>query len=254
LTAWSHSDLASVTPAIMKSFLKEQAGRGKTVAGSLVASFKFLETHLKLVFHTGDALVEPFSAKHLAHIAEQKPVFTFRMWNHLVQLAHSTSEVAIAARLVLRFTRSNLRFAHAKRAKLMQQMCTPRDLIYEISKGKDGQPFRCAVPVYFQAGWPMNAELQNTISKELGPEVASSVMLPLCILSDDGKSAVMHPIPCPYEKFTVLIRGLLQLPPLALSDEEAGAVTTYYARRLSPTVADALQLDPNDPNDCRAHW
>ena len=72
---------------------------------------------------------------------------------------------------------SNLRFAHALRAHLCEDMCTARDMIWEIDQGKDGKPFRCTLPVYAEAGWPMNKILQQAFVDAHGAEDAKTHLL-----------------------------------------------------------------------------
>ena len=239
-------------PVVLRAFLSSQGVKGPTVAAGLYSNFKFLQDHLLLDFKIQDKLVEPFCGKYLKHLPEQKDVLQFPMWSHLVDMARSGEGIASAAMVVLRFVSSNLRFEHTKRAVLNRKLSTPRDMVYDISFGKDKLPFRCAVPVFMEAGWPVNAVLQDVLIEAIGKEAAESFMIPLMTLAGDN-AVQIHACPASFVKFTALLRALLQLHPLSLSDEAAARVTTYSARRLQPTIADALKLD-TDARDSLGNW
>ena len=169
------------------------------------------------------------------------------MWRHLFEIAKSNTDMRLAAMQIIRFAMSNLRFAHALRAHLCEDMCTAGDMIWEIDQGKDGKPFRCALPVYAEAGWPMNKILQQAFVDAHGAEVCKTHLL-LEMRITAGNTLSVSPAKATFSRFTDLLRGVMQLAPLSLPDEDVARMSTYSARRLFPTVADVLQLDVNERN------
>lgn len=56
-----------------------------------------------------------------------------------------------------------------------------------------------------------------------------------------------------YAKCQGVLRSLLQMPPVALTDDEADAATSYSLRRWLPSIADAIQL-PLEQRDVIGNW
>ncbi len=242
-----HWDLGSFSAIHLQQYLQMLSAKGPTVAAGALASLKFIETHLVLPLHTDDALVVPFDSRHSKHIAQQRDVLSVKMWKHLFTLARSREDVRWPAMSILRYVFSNLRFEHTSRATLSSDFSTPRDQVWEITEGKDGQPFRCAVPNFADSNWDMNLVLHREMEARFGPQAAARTMLFEMNLTPSGAVNVVDS-KASYVRWTALLRAIMQLQPLALDDAQAAKMSSYSARRLFPTVADGLGLSPHERN------
>ena len=198
-------------------------------------------------FPLSSTLCEQFSAANPGHTPQQAKALPLAVWSQLGVLGQAQSTVATLARLVARVLIADLRFAHVGRAELSLERSNDRLQVWRVSKGKkkNREPFMIGLPTHIGPNQPMFTELHNEMEAIL-PQHARTIMMPDVVVSDVLASAQFVPQPMTYNRFVVLVRQLCSFPPLALSSDELDAVSTYSLQRWLPSIADGLQLKPEE--------
>ena len=172
----------------MRSFFLDAQLRGPTAARGLMAGLQWLARHLGFSkMPLASPIVEQFGQPTAGHLTVPRSALPLKVWAHLIKLGgDGNMTVRIAAGLVLRVVASGLRFAHATRATLVADMCTPRMQVWHIAKGKSGNraAFRVSTPTYIGPGAAFFSDLQESI-KIVNPE-AITRLVPDMIMGDNG--------------------------------------------------------------------
>ncbi|CAK9042704.1 Esterase LipC [Durusdinium trenchii] len=246
--SWDQSVMSFST-----SSFRAQGRRGRTVPASVYNHLRWLTDNLKVSFPLDSPMLKDFTAASGATTTWPTQVKTLsaQVWRHLLQLAtsSSTSSLALAAGLVIRFAVSGLRFKHCARASFEPELSSIRTGVWKVSHGKDGMPFAVALPMYVEPGHPLLSHVQARVSAILG---VGTPFLPDMWFDAQG-SVVLRSAPADYPRFQAFARSLLHLPPLSLTEHAASTFSTRSFRRFLPTVADALQLCDSD-RLCLGNW
>lgn len=245
--------LGPVSDVLLHQFLQAQGRRGRTVPASVYNHLRWLTDNLKVSFPLDSPMLKDFTAASGATTTWPTQVKTLsaQVWRHLLQLAtsSSTSSLALAAGLVIRFAVSGLRFKHCARASFEPELSSIRTGVWKVSHGKDGMPFAVALPMYVEPGHPLLSHVQARVRAILG---VGTPFLPDMWFDAQG-SVVLRSAPADYPRFQAFARSLLHLPPLSLTEHAASTFSTRSFRRFLPTVADALQLCDSD-RLCLGNW
>lgn len=232
--------LGPVSDVLLHQFLQAQGRRGRTVPASVYNHLRWLTDNLKVSFPLDSPMLKDFTAASGATTTWPTQVKTLsaQVWRHLLQLAtsSSTSSLALAAGLVIRFAVSGLRFKHCARASFEPELSSIRTGVWKVSHGKDGMPFAVALPMYVEPGHPLLSHVQARVRAILG---VGTPFLPDMWFDAQG-SVVLRSAPADYPRFQAFARSLLHLPPLSLTEHAASTFSTRSFRRFLPTVADAL--------------
>ena len=142
-----------------------------------------------------------------------------QVWHHFVQLARNApGALAVISMLVLYITATCLRFRHAQRHRFLHDMCGPRLLVGEVSRGKGRR--RAA----FRVAGPTHAAPDDSMFQRLYRELLACCPDATFLVPDtadhrgralDG-SVPLLPRPMSYNKFMACLRALVMAPPLAL--------------------------------------
>ena len=238
--------LAAPDALSLAIFLDDGAGKGPTAAWGVLNGLKWLAAHAGLHrLPLSSPLLMRCHAPGTTHVQKHANELKTDVWFHLMDVAtRDAGAVSLIAKATLFLAASSLRFRHAQRALFVQEECTTRTLVVEVTRGKvhKGAPFRLAIPTHVAPQCPMFLELHNELKEHIGnpgyliPDVNTRRAGGLC-----PESMVMCK-PMSYNKFMGCMRAILMAEPLSMTLADAREITTYSLRRKMPTVADRLRL------------
>ena len=183
-------------------------------------------------------------------------------YKHLVDMACGVDGVmGIAAGLVLRVPATGLRFAHVSRALIQMDKSDDRMCVIGISRGKSRgrQSFTRQVQWGGQQGQvrgvPLLLQLQKDLEATIGKDARRTLVPDLALggggITGKGGSVVRKHMP--YSRFADVLRTVLTLRPLSLTEDEASRYPTYALRRFLLSVAEVLGM-PLERRNSLGNW
>ena len=240
---------SSIHVAIWLRSLKE---RGPTAPHGAYATLKWVEKKLGLDFHTSSDRVRGQSAVPQCHTESQAKPLTLSLILGLESLICSRNQAVGALALTwLLLTYAVLRFAHLQRSVILRVLdngiAAKASLGKRRSQGRR-RPFEWRAPRFGVAGCDIGSAVHEHLGRSFGDKTQPGFFLPdfappRCALQTaTGFSAK----PMSLGRFSRLSQQMFQQAPFSLSDMNAALLTSYSARRVLPTIAELVRLDPHE--------
>ena len=226
--------------------------KGPTAALGARRSLAQSEGLLGMYFCTDQHRVRAASGVPSWHEERQATPFRLRHLRFLEHLATSDSEaISWIAIGWLLLALGVMRWAHVQRSTLVE--LTVDSAIFRCGMGKSARngsrrPFRWSVFRYLQNGFDLGARLQSLLQTHavsrpplipnFGPPRASVSELTSALVGEELSGSRM----------VRFLRQLMLQADIVLPDTSSKGFSTYSARRMLPTVADALGFDEKASN------
>ena len=229
-------------------WLRTLRPRGPTASQGAFRGLRWLETHVGLVFHTSSPQVKGQGVADTAHRERQATPMPVRVWAFLEHAATSDNAFVSAIALTwLIMIVGCLRFAHVQRSRIEEVTDIMIRGVASRGKGRSQgkrRPFPWSAPAVGMSGVRIGAGLQSYLRRAAAGQPTPQFILfdflpartPLSSVTSFSPSAMTYP------RFLQFSKTLFEAGPLRLSGPEIVGITTYSARRVLPSIADAARL------------
>ena len=234
-------------PTHVALWLRSLRDRGPTAPHGAFAMLRWVEKHLGFSAHTDAPQVRAQGVVMASHREVQATPLPVRVWAFLESVAAGGNVFASAISLVwILLLVGVLRFAHVQRSRIVAMT---DDMISGLaSRGKKRvhgrrRPLEWSAPRFGLTGVDIGARLQAYLTRATAGQALPPFLLldflPARVQLSGVKS--FAPTAMPMHRFVSFSRSLLAGHPLCLSPGECTDITTYSARRVLPSVADAAR-------------
>ena len=226
-------------------WLRSLRVRGPTAAHGAFATMRWVEQHVGLKAHTSVAQVRAQGAVAPVHIERQAEPMPIRVWLYLEHCALSENAFVSAIALTWLFMLAGvIRYTHVQRSEITGlTSCMIKGIASRGKRRTQGKrrPFEWSVPRFSLKGLDLGARLQAYIGGASAGQPPPAFLLFDFLPARVGIRQVSSfaPRAMPMRRFIAFTRAMLSSGPLGLSKRECELITTYSARRVLPSVADA---------------
>ncbi|CAE8627868.1 unnamed protein product [Polarella glacialis] len=242
------------TAVQMASFLRQVSHGGPCATVGVARSLGWLSRTLKVDFALERDLVIPWGKVQKFHTPRQVTPFQLKVAIHLETIVSCdnlfVAQVAAGALVIILGT---VRYRHIQRSMLLPSSAHMLRGVCSQGKARIGgmRPgFAWLMPLVGFTGVRVGEHVCRIIQQVhtlLGSEGATYL---LCDFGPRGKDVMsadcFNNCALSYAKFTAALRRVLQLHPLRMPADEAAQATTYFGRRVMPSIAGLLSLEPSE--------